>query len=109
MERAMQLFGVLVATWQAGAASCFAEDSITAISASTAVQSLPYTLPVLLKSKAWRDHRPAICVRLCKILALKSGNSSVQAVATMCVLALRDHAPPESWDAISKHVACAEL
>lgn len=108
VERAMQLLGVLVASWESDDAG-FAEDSVTGISPSSAVQSLPYTLPALLKSAAWRLHRPPICARLCKLSAPSSGDSTVQAIAISCVLALRDYAPPESWDAISRHLVCATL
>ena len=106
--RSLQLLAVLVATWQSDGGACFAEDSVTAVSASAAVQSLPYTLPALLKSHPWLGSRAAACGRLCKMLALPSGDASVREIAASVCLALRDQAPPETWDAISRH-ACAAL
>ena len=109
-ERPLQLLSLHVATWLSdGLSTRYAEDAITANSIAAAVQSLPYTLPALLRSKAWISQRPAVCMRLCRILAVKSGAASVHETATVCLLALRDHAPTEAWDVISRQVACAEL
>lgn len=99
----MQLLGVVVAAWEGNSGLA---DTITELGGGRAMQSLPYSLPSLLKAELWRSSRPAVCNQLCHVLALTPSNGSTHNIASACLLALRNTAEFSSWDVVSRHIAC---
>ena len=105
---ALQLAACMVAALASGAgqglASC--ADHITGVTAARAVQSLPYTLPLLMEGPAWQHSLPALLPKLLAVLQAVGPGVVGAGMAKRCLLAVRHLMPPELWAVLSAE-ACS--
>ena len=134
LEQALQLVGLLVAHWQAQPQSqgVWPVQLVTALSPALAVQSLPYTLPALLRRQAWLKAAEPVTRRLIRLVCVSEtqqqkvhdrnhGAGQVQDqrgqwpctrvqgiadVAAACLVAVREHLAEDAWQSMPHVLAC---
>lgn len=133
-EQAMQLVGLLTAHWQAKLEAAWPVQLITAVSPTSALQSLPYTLPALLQRQAWLKAAEPITRQLIKLVGATeaqqqqmhdeyhgSGQPNDQRgqlspaslyptgtvdIAAACLVAMREHLAEDAWQHMPDVLAC---
>ena len=132
-EQALQLVGLLVAHWQAQPQSqgVWPVQLVTALSPALAVQSLPHTLPALLRRQAWLKAAEPVTRRLIRLVGASEtqqqrvhdrnlgagqvedqrGQSCARVqgiadVAAACLVAVREHLAEDAWQSMPHVLAC---
>lgn len=135
----MQLVGLLAAHWQARPHVVWPVQLVTAVSPLLAVQSLPYTLPVLMQRQEWLQAAEPVTRRLIKLVSAfeatqlegvqerhhRTGQSvkqrgqpsrahphvicDIPCIAAACLVAMREHLADDAWQNMPQVLTCLRL